>query len=94
MASCGPGLSNCLKQEGRAKSAMTLKNGSIPKLKGLKKTHKDVPEGKEKEGPDQRPVAMAKRSPNGALSHLQSEILNTLADELDKETKTESRNTD
>ena len=37
---------------------------------------------------------MAKRSPNGALSHLQSEILNNLADTLDDEVKTECRNTE
>ena len=37
---------------------------------------------------------MAKRSPNGALSHLQSEILNALADDLDEEVKTECRNTE
>ena len=37
---------------------------------------------------------MAKRSPNGSLSHIQSELLNFLADELDKEVKTECRNTE
>ena len=31
----------------RVKSAMTTKAGSIPKLKGLRKTHKSVEEGKE-----------------------------------------------
>ena len=45
----------------RVKSAMTTKAGSIPKLKGLRKTHKAVEEGKEEEGPTQRPVCMAKR---------------------------------
>ena len=80
--------------EARVKSAMQSKNGSIPKMKGMRKTHKDVIVGKEMEGPDQRPVCMAKRSPNGALSHLQSEILNALADDLDEEVKTECRNTE
>ena len=60
----------------------------------MRKTHKEVPEGKEAEGPDQRPVCMAKRSPNSALSHMESEILNALADNLDKEIKTECRNTE
>ena len=80
--------------EARVKSAMQSKNGSIPKMKGMRKTHKDVIVGKEMEGPDQRPVCMAKRSPNGALSHLQSEILNAIADDLDEEVKTECRNTE
>ena len=37
---------------------------------------------------------MAKRSPKGALSHLQSEIVNALADVLDKVTKTECTNSE
>ena len=78
----------------RVKSAVITKSGSVPKLKGMRKTHKPVVEGKELEGPDQRPVCMAKRSPNGPLGHLQSEILNNLADDLDKEVKTECRNTE
>ena len=81
-------------QEDRAKSAAQTKNSSIPKLKGLRKTHKEVSEDKVVEGPDQRPVCLAKRSPNGALSHIESEILNALADDLDKEIKTECRNTE
>ena len=51
---------------------MTSKNGSITKLKGLKKTHKDVPEVNETKGPDQRPVAMAKRSLNRAFQKMVS----------------------
>ena len=81
-------------QEDKAKSAALSKNGSIPKLKGMRKTHKEVPDERKTEGPDQRPVCMAKRSPNGALSHIQSEILNALADNLDKDIKTECRNTE
>ena len=50
--------------QARVKSAIITKSGSSPKLKGLRKTHKPVEEGKEQEGPEQRPVCMAKRSPN------------------------------
>ena len=52
------------------KSVMTTKAGSIPKLKGLRKTHKAVEEGKEEEGPAQRPVCMAKRSPNQSVTNI------------------------
>ena len=79
---------------GRAKSSALSKNSSIPRLKGLRKTHKKVEVAKIVEGPDQRPVCLAKQSPNGALSHIQSEIVNALADNLDKDINTECRTTE
>ncbi len=81
-------------QDKRVKAAMTTQNGTIPKLFGLRKDHKTIPPDKRNEGPLTRPVCGASASINGPLSHLVSEILNKLADNMDKEIKTECRNTE
>ena len=66
-------------------------SGFIPKLTGLRKDHKVVPPGQEATGPPCRPVCGASRSPNGPLSHILSEVLNAMADQLDQQVKTECR---
>ena len=80
--------------EARVKSAIISKQGYIPKLTGIRKDHKMVPPGQELSGPPCRPVCGASRSVNGPLSHILSEILNTMADQLDKVVGTECRSTE
>ena len=53
-----------------------------------------VPPGQEATGPPCRPVCGASRSPNGPLSHILSEVLNAMADQLDQQVKTECRSTE
>ena len=83
-----------LDHEDRVKSAVTQKEGPVPKLRGHRKTHKEVPEGQEVQGPPMRTLCGASRSINGPLSNILSEILNKVADNLDKDVKTECRSTE
>ena len=80
--------------EARVKSAVTSKQGYIPKLTGLRKYHQVLPPGQEVVGPPCRPVCGASKSVNGPLSNILSEILNTMADQLDKAVGTECRSTE
>ena len=76
------------------KQAITTEHGPIPPLFGLRKDHKTPSPGQEEKGPPTRPVCGASESVNGPLSHILSEILNIMADELDKEIGTECRSTE
>ena len=80
--------------EQRVKAAMTTVNGTIPKMFGLRKDHKEVPPDRKDIGPPTRPVCGASSSINGPMLHLMSEILNKLADNMDKEINSECRNTE
>ena len=71
--------------EDRIKSAITQKEGPVPKLRGHRKTHKEVPVGEEQSGPPIRPLCGSARSINGPLSNIVSQIHNKMADILDKE---------
>ena len=50
-------------------------NNEIPPLYGLRKDHKEVPEGEEGKGPPQRPVCGAVVASNFRISHFISSIL-------------------
>ena len=80
--------------EKRIKQAITTYYGPIPMLFGLRKDHKKVAPEKRKEGPPTRPVCAASSSINGPLSHILSEVLNKLADEMDETIGTECRSTE
>ena len=77
--------------EERVKSALMQKQGPVPKLRGHRKTHKVAAEGQEV---PLRPLVGAARSINGPLSKILSEILNRMADILDKDVVTECRSTE
>ena len=69
----------------RVKNSLRTKFCLAPPMSGYYKDHKKPAEGKEHLGPKLRPVCGAVESSNGPLSHMLSEILTTLGDEMDKE---------
>ena len=75
-------------QEDRVQSAVKAKLTNVPPLAILLKDHKP--------GPDKpvRPLCRSTESPNGPLSSMTAKIMNIVAMELNKETKTEVRSTE
>ena len=64
-----------MKFEKRLTQNFITENNEIPPLYGLRKDHKEVPEGEEEKGPPQRPVCGAVVASNFRLSHFISTIL-------------------
>ena len=61
--------------EKRVAQNFLTENNEIPPLYGLRKDHKEIPEGEEEKGPPQRPVCGAVVASNYRLSHFVSTIL-------------------
>ena len=68
-------LSRVLCFDKRVAQSFITENNEIPPLYGLRKDHKEIPEGEEEKGPPQRPVCGAVVASNYRLSHFVSTIL-------------------
>ena len=64
----------------RIDSASTSTNVPAPVLYGMRKDHKEVPEGQESKGPPVRPVCAAKVAPNSRLSGFLTQVINDYCD--------------
>ena len=70
--------------EPRVKEAVTAVNSLTPNTYGLRKNHKPEVLGQEITGPKVRPVCGAKEAPNSRLGQIAADIINMVADFIEK----------
>ena len=71
------------KDKERIDIASTSTNVLPPPLYGMRKDHKAIPPGQEKQGPPMRPVCAAKSAPNSRISGFLCRVINDMCEGVD-----------